>query len=274
MNCSKEINTMYIFTRTPLHIGCGNDIGTIDSPVQRNRTTDCPIIPGSAIKGVLKDALFNAENSELWGRGADSAEDAGAKAGLLSFTEANLLLFPLRSLNNGYAFATSPFLLKKFFSLTKKTGLEIGNFESGTAAASEKLVNKNKIILEEYSFAAKNDPAIQKISELIGGAIPEDPILKSLKDHLVILSDEDMFYFVKFACPVQQHVRIGDDGIAVDGALFNLEVVPSETLFYSLIMGDKRDLDKFNGLVRQPTLIQFGGDSSTGLGFSIVNISK
>ena len=46
---------MTIFTRTPLHVGCGSSVGAVDQPVARERHTRFPIIPGSAIKGVLAD---------------------------------------------------------------------------------------------------------------------------------------------------------------------------------------------------------------------------
>ena len=47
---------LYLFTRTPLHVGAGSSVGAIDQPVVRERHTGFPIIPGSSIKGVLADA--------------------------------------------------------------------------------------------------------------------------------------------------------------------------------------------------------------------------
>jgi CRISPR/Cas system CMR subunit Cmr4 (Cas7 group RAMP superfamily) len=48
-----------IFTRTPLHVGTGSSVGAIDQPVIRERHTRIPIIPGSALKGVLADLWFD-----------------------------------------------------------------------------------------------------------------------------------------------------------------------------------------------------------------------
>ena len=42
---------LYLFTRTPLHVGAGASVGAIDQPIQRERHTGHPIIPGSSIKG-------------------------------------------------------------------------------------------------------------------------------------------------------------------------------------------------------------------------------
>ena len=44
-----------IFTRTPLHVGCGSSVGAVDQPVVREHHTGYPVIPGSALKGVLAD---------------------------------------------------------------------------------------------------------------------------------------------------------------------------------------------------------------------------
>ena len=44
-----------LFTRTPLHVGCGSSVGIVDLPVLRERTTGFPTIPGSALKGSLAD---------------------------------------------------------------------------------------------------------------------------------------------------------------------------------------------------------------------------
>ena len=57
---------LYLFTRTPLHVGAGASVGAIDQPVIRERHTGFPIIPASSLKGTFADAwnggLLNEEN--------------------------------------------------------------------------------------------------------------------------------------------------------------------------------------------------------------------
>ena len=38
---------LYLFTRTPLHVGAGASVGAIDQPIQRERHTGFPVIPAS-----------------------------------------------------------------------------------------------------------------------------------------------------------------------------------------------------------------------------------
>lgn len=93
-----QTKIMTLFTRTPLHVGCGSSVGAVDQPVVRERHTGFPVIPGSAIKGVLAD-LWNERNVrskegvDLFGND-DTTE---AKAGKLLIGEGRLLAFPVRS---------------------------------------------------------------------------------------------------------------------------------------------------------------------------------
>ena len=45
----------WIHALTPLHVGSGRGIGFIDLPIMREKATEYPFVPGSAVKGVLAD---------------------------------------------------------------------------------------------------------------------------------------------------------------------------------------------------------------------------
>ena len=70
---------------------------------------------------------------------------------------------------------------------------------------------------------------------------------------------------------MNQHVAIDPTkGTAKPGALFNMEAVPSETLFFSSISGLSREngeLNKLQAILDENPLLQVGGDATTGLGF-------
>src|SRR5437870_3789444 len=50
---------LYIFTRTPLHVGAGSSVGAIDQPIIRERHTGFPVIPATTLKGVFADGWTN-----------------------------------------------------------------------------------------------------------------------------------------------------------------------------------------------------------------------
>src|SRR5690554_181313 len=94
-------SVFYIFTRTPLHIGAGSSVGAIDQPVQRERHTGFPVIPGSSIKGVLRDSFQEDKTATTWLFGSDKPENPSA--GAIQCGEARLLAFPVRSVTNSFA---------------------------------------------------------------------------------------------------------------------------------------------------------------------------
>jgi CRISPR-associated protein Cmr4 len=274
---------LHLFTRTPLHVGAGASVGAIDQPVIRERHTGFPVIPGSSLKGVLADlfledrvkGLRSKDGTALFGRQdhevvKDDPTQAH-KSGDLSIGEARLLVFPVRSAKGCFAWVTSPLLLKRWEQATGKTvtlpGKPAGSDIYGDAAT---LAQDGKIVLEDYAMDHKG--AFAPGGDL-ASAIP-DSLWKDLhQGHLCLISDDLMAHFARTACEVAQHVSINDEaGTADDGKLFNQENVPADTLFYSVLTELRGGaFDKLNG--KLPTILQIGGDATTGLGFCSTHLA-
>ncbi|MCF6277235.1 MAG: type III-B CRISPR module RAMP protein Cmr4 [Anaerolineales bacterium] len=274
--------TLYLFTRTPLHVGAGSSVGAVDMPVQRERHTGFPIIPGSSLKGVLADGEGFLERGEdgklkrsaaghdIFGKEAGKNKEEQGKAGSLCFGEAQLLAFPVRSAKGCFAWLTSPLCLKRW---QRASGIHLDNIpdikESQARFDLAKLGQDGKALFEDYIFNHLGDfTASEKLAE----QIKVDGIWQDLaKEHLVLVSDDALSHFARSACEVAQHVVIDDEtGTAKDGFLFNQENVPSETLFFSTITEQKEDcLEK----LKIPNPIQVGGNATTGLGFCSTQLS-
>lgn len=277
-------HTFYLFTRTPLHVGAGSSVGAVDLPVQRERHTGYPIIPGSSIKGVMRDfhetehGVGSEETLRLFGKADESGESRG---GIATFGEARLLLFPVRSAQGGFALATCPLALARY---RRDAGLDHEVPEEPaemTCRAGSEIVRKERTVLEEYAF--KHNGAFPEEWETHLMAALDDAVLKGAKGHFVLLANGDFAHFVQTTCPVSQHVAISDEkGTAIPGALFNEETVPPESLFYANVTEqtfnageteggkDRKALDAFTGTLAGETLLQFGGNNSAGLGFATV----
>jgi CRISPR-associated protein Cmr4 len=149
-----------------------------------------------------------------------------------------------------------------------------------TAAAGNQPVNA--VVLEEYGFTVKGGvpPAV---AELLSGILPEDELWKSMPKRLVIVTDGIYSHFCATACEVQQRIQINDQtGVVRDGALFNQENVPSETLFYAVVAERARvragaDSERKDGIKELAAklksvnnILQIGGDETIGLGFCSV----
>lgn len=269
---------LYIFTRTPLHVGAGASVGAIDQPIIRERHTGFPIIPGSSIKGVLRDHLKTIGQDAIntqFGTGSDGKNFA---AGHISFGEAKLVAFPVRSAKGAFALAVSPLTLSRLARDAGWTDLPIPDAPTDMhCRAGSKLVipGKNAVVLEEYRFA--NDGGFpadweQKLTSLLN-----DAVLAAAAGRFVLLSDGELSHFAVNACQVNQHVRIDDKtGTADDGGLFNEETVPSETLLYApltLLRGDASADNPVFKALEPEQLVQFGGDGTTGLGFCTAKLA-
>lgn len=268
---------LYLFTRTPLHVGAGPSVGAIDQPIVRERHTGFPIIPGSSIKGVLRDHLASAPSpldqasiDRYFGRGSDGKD---FEAGHISFGEAKLITFPVRSAKGAFALVTCNLALQRLareasIPLDVPTAPKDGECLACTKTILTDQSGKKAVVLEEYRYAVVGDFSPEWEKQLSGTL--SDAVLRGAGGRFVLLSDGDFAHFATNACPVLQHVSIDDQtGTAKDGGLFNEEVVPSESLFYSPLTLLRKSEEKnsvFDALVPEQ-LIQFGGNGTTGLGY-------
>lgn len=271
---------LFLFTRTPLHVGAGSSVGAIDQPIQRERHTGFPIIPGSAVKGVLRDHLNRSLDpsaiNDLFGQGGS---DKDFTAGKVSFGEARLVAFPVRSAKGAFALATSSLSLQRF-ARDAGLGVPVPSAPADmTCLAGRKLVieknGQKGVVLEEFRFnVADQFPAEW---EAVLTKLLSDAVLSGAEGRFVLLSDGDLAHFAMNACQINQHVRIDDEtGTADDGGLFNEETVPSETLFYAPLTVMPRGAEDnavFKALTSEQ-LVQFGGNGTTGLGFCTVKLGN
>jgi len=265
-----------IFTRTPLHVGAGSSVGAIDQPVIRERHTRFPVIPGSSIKGVLRDYAAQQKIDDierLFGHAPVNKEDK-AYAGAMAFGEARLLAFPLRSAKGSFALATCPLVLARY-ARDRGLAFDIPQVKDGEAFTAEAVrLPSGQSALEEYVFKSAGVFPADWAEHLAG--LLDDTVLRQAKAHFVLLPDSDLTYFAEHACQVQHHNRIDNETGTVDeGALFNTETVPSETLFYAPCHSLKSETDDnalFGHFSQSERLVQFGGDGTTGLGFCTLKL--
>jgi len=264
---------LHIFTRTPLHVGAGSSVGAIDMPIQRKRHTQIPIVPGSSLKGVLRDLWEKGsqEQIELFGPESEAAEHV---AGNLLVGEARVICFPVRSARGSFAWLTSPLALQRYArDAGSRDSVPPTDLQDDECLAGEGVVVQDrKVVLEEYCFTSQGKP--EDAAKLLAPALANDELWATLCKRLVVVSDGIFSHFCAAACEVQQRIRVDDDtGTVASGGLFNQENVPSETLFYAVI-GERKDgaLNKLAKKLADHPIIQIGGDETIGLGFCTVQL--
>ncbi|MBR4663760.1 MAG: type III-B CRISPR module RAMP protein Cmr4 [Lentisphaeria bacterium] len=263
---------MTIFARTPISVGAGSSVGAIDLPVMRERHTRIPIIPGSSVKGVLRD-LWNGDPDQS--RFFGTADKKDSTAGKLFVGEARVIAFPVRSARNMFAWMTCPLALERFFRDNgEKTDLDFSPQGMECCASNELICKDSKLVLEEYCFDKKSNLP-DGIAEMLLD-LSQDPVWQTLKTRLAVISDDMFSYFVENTCEVPARIQINDEtGTVKDGALFYQEQVPSETMFYNVLSAEDAEadiLDKVSSRITGRGVLQFGGDETIGLGYCTVEI--
>lgn len=264
-------------------------MGAIDAPIQRERHTRIPIVPGSSLKGVLAD-LFR---DQLEGTGKDrqrrkdsdlirlfgSDDDKDMFAGALVLGESRVTAFPVRSAKNAFAWVVCPLSLQR---LARDRGWplpELPALADMQAHAVPALTHQKEMVLEEYVHDIQGDipPGVM---DLLSDLVPDDPLWADLGKHLALVSDEMFQYYVEHTCEVVTRIRINDETGTVDnGALFNQEQLPSECLLTGQLGLRRADDDTPLILLESrlgdaANLIQLGGDETIGLSQSSIHLHQ
>lgn len=289
---------VFLYAVSPVHMGAGSATGVIDNPIQRERHTAHPSFAGSGIKGALRHAFAGLGGDKghvdrLFGpqSGSDNLH-----AGALSFGDAQLLAFPVRSLKEGYVYATSPLALARAQRLLNLSGVatqwDIPQVAQGACVlANSAVLADDKLHLEVFEYQASVSESVTSLAaDIAAKAMPAGDGYQWFRDKLgrdlVVLSDTDFDYFVQNATLVEPHVRIDSNtGTASDGGLFYTENLPPESLLMAPLMASKtraRDeqeqfeaaevLGHIKTVLNSRNLIQIGGDATTGRGLVAVNV--
>lgn len=282
---------LFIYTETSLHAGTGSSVSVVDLPIQRERSTQYPMVQGSGIKGALREQidLTNDQKVEVFG---PDTKNASEHAGALAVGDAQIVLFPVRSLVGVFAYVTCPHVLARVKRDAPSMPALVGapDVGSGLVTTNSKcMVGNANVVLEEFSFAVKSDNSVSKIAEwLAENALPTGEEYAywrgKLKTDLIVLSNDDFRDFVVNSTEITTRVRLSPGTKTVaEGALWTEESLPSDTLLMSAMFVRKsRKQGSQNSAIMLKTLvanalttgnrIQIGGDETTGSGFVALRV--
>lgn len=221
--------------------------------------------------------------------------------GALSVTDARLVAFPVRSLRGVFAWVSCPAVLERLQRDTalagKPTSLvlpAVGPNEVAVPITCPCVVGNKQIVLEEFEFrksATDSGSIAQWIAQHLlpssddPGRDPFKATRERFQKQFVVLSDDDFTHFAQHATEVSARIGLSYDTKTVrQGALFYQEFLPTETLFYSVVLanaararngGGKDPREVFAFLEKSlPPLLQIGGDETTGKGYCATRLWK
>ena len=315
---------LFLIVETPLHAGSGTDLGIVDLPIQREGHTNFPKIEASSLKGSMRGVFVSQPKSDqieaMWNIDPQSddytqkainlafgPDTGGDHAAALGFTDARLLLFPVKSVRGVFAWITCPAVLSKFkqdLSICQANlGLpDLPDKRDRVPADCDLMVDSNKVVLEEYTFGVQKSDECTQLAEWIAEHVmPGDDTYaywrEKVKKSLIVLSDNDFQDFVTQSTEVIARIKINQQtGTVQEGALWYEEYLPSESILYSLAltspvfvkgetekgifapneMDDRCEARKVMDFFEDglPGIIQIGGNASTGKGLVRTHIPE
>lgn len=275
---------------SPVHVGVGQAIGTVDLPIARERAANLPMIPGSALKGVLRDVFQDNRPLQKTLFGPEEInKDSDSHAGALAFGDALLLALPVRALVGMVAFVTSPFLLSRYQqaaqrSMPDRPLLEVPQIaqdndalvaDSSTNITRANAQQHDMLILEDLDLIAQKDPKAKAWAQYLAQQVKDEHWAPHFEARFAIVSDSVLGFLADTATEIRSRIRIDDEKRTVKkGALWYEENLPAESLLYGILGVDQPHDDSglsdtgaaFTEHLGNDALIQIGGKATVGRG--------
>lgn len=276
---------LFIYTESSWYAGTGSTVSVVDLPIQRERTTNYPIVQGSGIKGALRSQATVDDKVKNTVFGPDSealkSDKNGAHAGAISVGDARIVLFPVCSLMGVFAYVTCPHVLARLGrDVQGLPALSVSlSDDQALVPTANNVSASGSVVLEEFSFTATpHGDASQIAAWLARYALPQGDEYaywrKKVMQSLVILPDNAFKDFVTTSTEVVTRVRIDSTKkTVIDGALWTQESLPPDTLLMSkvFISARKDTLSTQDVVGCFNNRLQIGGNETTGDGFVVLN---
>ncbi|KYG01472.1 hypothetical protein BE21_06050 [Sorangium cellulosum] len=278
---------------SPLHAGTGQAVSVIDLPIARMRATGIPFVPGSSIKGVLRDARSSGPNKlaeddvrAVFGPETGSAAE---HAGALVVGDARLLALPVRAFRGTFAWVTSPLLL----DLARRDGdgteglpeafapfhgrkAMVASVGGDAPAVNVQVQGKTaRVYLEDLDLPAEPSDAAAAWARFFAPWVAPAGEALLFERRFVVVDDETMTFLWETATQIDTRVRLrADTRTVAKGALWVEESLPPETLLIGLLAADqsrkegvrRSPAEILTKALRHEAVLQFGGKATVGRG--------
>ena len=260
-----------LLAETHIHPGAGQSEGAVDLPVAREKTTDYPFVPGSGVKGAMRDLAERQFNDGTVERIYGRPDGAGE----LLLSDAKLLLLPVRCLSRCYLWLTCPHLIERFQRDRQRVTQQAPEkFDFGALATGDPPpilcagTTEEKLFLEERLFTRKGDLP-NGLVELVSPLVGHEEAKTRLPEQLAVVTNDDFAWFARYALPVHAHNVLDENKTSKN--LWYEETLAPDTLFYSVALFRNGSAEQhieglfFTGNGRP--YLQLGGNETVGQGW-------
>lgn len=278
----KAYNKMFwLHAVTPIHVGVGQGVGFVDLPIMREKVTHWPMVPGSVIKGVLRDYFTSRQVKgivQAFGKESGGENQAGS----LVLTDARLVLMPVRSLYGTFAYVTSPLaLLRLRRDLASVYGKEIPPEIDDPIAGhlyvphGSQLAVENKVFLEELDFTIQEEKKVKEWAQFFSQVLfPREDRWKNIfEERMAVVANEVFDYLCETSTEIQARIKMNHERKTVEqGALWYEESLPAEAVLAGVTWcdrvygGEMTAEELMQTFCPQELNLQIGGHATVGKG--------
>lgn len=220
----------YLYSLAPIHCGGEGDLGNI-LDIAREVHTNFPYVPGSSLRGSLRDEVLQLKGSDvanrLFGKELVSGEQMGVHQ--VWFGDARLLWVPMRTMSmqgkDIFIWASCPSLLRDHALVTRQTFVSFADQAVGDKAGGYTVADAQ---VNVQAFSNEQKQAIE-----LSGIWSEDlgnEIKNTWGKSRIVLPDSDFQILMEHALWTQVRNKIQESGGA---EIFWTDVcIPRDTILY------------------------------------------
>lgn len=277
---------------SPLHAGSGDTTtGVIDNRVQRDATTQFPVVHSSSFKGALREHFVFLDEqqklddpqlvSKIFGAGTQlrSSQAQPFAAGQVAFEQAYLLSLPVRSDKVPYFLVSTREIL---LGLSERLSIHLGEKAKTIRQALQVLIDlsdeelvRPRVFRSQYDGAVLEEESYQgamiNLEEKEGAGISSQKAWREQVEPILgapfAIMNHEMFQELARDLPViaRNELKNGESK-----NLWYEEIVPREARFYAFVHGPKELCQTFDGHLRKQ-VVQLGANASIGYGQTLFN---
>jgi CRISPR-associated protein Cmr4 len=262
----------YLYSLAPIHCGGEGDLGNI-LEIAREAHTNFPYIPGSSLRGSLRNELLQYQGQEvsdrLFGRELTNSTQMGVHQ--VWFGDARLLWVPMRTLSlqgrDIFSWVSCHSLIRDCGILSQQPKAIFPDYAVGSRAGTYSVADAT---IEVRKLSAEQEAAL-KFAGTWSSNLGE-PTHQNWQSNRIVLPDSDFQVLMEHSLWTQIRNKIEEESGSAE--VFWTDVcIPRDTIFY---YGWGYNLQKSNPVTASDNqamteilsgLIQVGGQANVGRGW-------
>jgi CRISPR-associated protein Cmr4 len=282
---------LVLLAESPVHAGGSESVGAVDLPIQREAGTGLPVIWGQSLKGALREAARDADwlvedERDVFGSrppgytGADGEPDEGTgdgtlRKGRVAIGDAQLLLFPVPTLRQAFAWTTAPLALHRLrrkLTLLQVNGLGALDLRPPDNAAAGADAWQGQHALGPIRCTVQADSGAAVLGAALAGLVcptTETDAFgftdRKLRTDVLTVEDTTFKALAEMGTDIVARVQLEPEAKSVKNGPFYSEHLPAETVLAAYLDGPDPELAKLSALLDGKPL-RLGGDETLGKG--------